>query len=115
VQGTTLPAAARWLGLTTPQRSGGRYTFDAVITGDEGHGLREITIAAGAPATGQSLVSLGLPAGVLVVLLYRQGEIVVPQGGTVFEEGDRVLLLAEDEPFATARGLLVGGGTPDAH
>ncbi|MBA3885131.1 MAG: potassium/proton antiporter [Acidobacteria bacterium] len=115
VQGTTLPAAARWLGLTIAERSGGSYTFDAVITGDEGHGLREITIAAGAPATGKSLVSLGLPAGVLVVLLYRQGEIVVPQGGTVFEEGDRVLLLAEDEAFATARGLLVGSGTPDAH
>jgi potassium/hydrogen antiporter len=109
VQGTTLPAAARWLGLTTVGPAGGRYTFDAVITGDEGHGLREVTIGPGG-AAGKSLVSLGLPAGVLVVLLYRKGQSIVPQGGTVFEAGDRVLLLAEDDAFETSRGLLAGGG-----
>jgi potassium/hydrogen antiporter len=107
VQGTTLPAAARWLGLTTTGPAGGSYSFDAVITGDEGHGLREVTIGARG-AAGMSLVSLGLPAGVLVVLLYRKGQSIVPQGGTVFEAGDRVLLLAEDEAFDTARRLLAG-------
>jgi potassium/hydrogen antiporter len=107
VQGTTLPAAARWLGLTTAGTAAASYSFDAVITGDEGHGLREVTIGAGG-AAGKSLVSLGLPAGVLVVLLYRQGQSIVPQGGTVFEKGDRVLLLAEDQPFELARHLLAG-------
>lgn len=85
-----------------------------MITGDEGHGLREITIPAGAPAVGKSLVSLGLPAGVLIVLLHRQGQSIVPQGGTVFEAGDRVLLLAEDDALVTTRGALVGGGGRDA-
>jgi potassium/hydrogen antiporter len=107
VQGTTLPAAARWLGLTTAGTAAASYSFDAVITGDEGHGLREVTIGAGG-AAGRSLVSLGLPAGVLVVLLYRRGQSIVPQGGTVFEKGDRVLLLAEDQPFELARHLLAG-------
>lgn len=108
VQGTTLAAAARWLRLTTA-RTAASYTFDAVISGDEGHGLREVTIGADG-AAGKSLVSLGLPAGVLVVLLYRGGHSIVPQGGTVFEAGDRVLMLAEDEAFVTARRLLAGPG-----
>jgi cell volume regulation protein A len=112
-QGTTIPAAARRLGLTTPLPAVDRYTFDAVIAGDEGHGLREVTIVEGAPAVGRSIVSLGFPAGVLLVLLYRDGRVVVPQGGTTFETGDRVLLVAEEEPYETARELLVGSSSQE--
>lgn len=112
-QGTTIPAAATRLALTTKAPPTDSYTFEAVIAGDEGHGLREATIREGAPAVGQSLVSLGLPPGVLVALIYRAGQILVPQGGTVLEAGDRLLLLAEDEPFQTARRLLTGGETEE--
>jgi len=108
VQGTTIPIVARRLGLTTTLSPASSYTFDAVIAGDEGQALREATIADGAPAVGRSIVSLGLPAGVLLVLLYRAGQILVPQGGTVLEAGDRVLLLAEEEPYQTARRILLG-------
>jgi cell volume regulation protein A len=108
VQGTTIPAAAKRLGLATKLRAENSYTFDAVIAGDQGHGLREVTIAEGAPAAGRSIVSLALPTGVLVVLLYRAGQILVPQGGTVLEAGDRVLLLAEEGTYLSARDLLAG-------
>ncbi|HWI16268.1 MAG TPA: potassium/proton antiporter, partial [Vicinamibacterales bacterium] len=110
VQGTTIPAAAKRLGLATKLPAENSYTFDAVIAGDEGHGLRELTIPEGAPAAGRSIVSLGLPAGVLVVLLYRAGQILVPQGGTVLEAGDRVLLLAEEDTYPAARDRLAGSG-----
>jgi potassium/hydrogen antiporter len=110
VQGTTIPAAAKRLGLATTLRAENSYTFDAVIAGGEGHGLREVTITEGAPAVRRSIVSLGLPAGVLVVLLYRAGQILVPQGGTVLEAGDRVLLLAEGDTYPAARHLLAGSG-----
>jgi cell volume regulation protein A len=108
-QGTTIPAAARRLGLAIDTPRANRYSFDAVISGDEGHSLREVAIAEGAPAVGRSIVNLGMPGGVLVVLLYRAGHVVVPQGGTVLEAGDRVLLLAEDGPYQEARALLAGG------
>lgn len=107
-QGTTIPAAARRLGLATPLPAVDRYTFDAVVAGDEGHGLRESTIVEGAPAVGRSIVSLGLPSGALLVLVYRDGQIVVPQGGTTLRAGDRVLFVAEDESYEMVRELLVG-------
>jgi cell volume regulation protein A len=107
-QGTTIPAAARRLGLAIDTPRANRYSFDAVISGDEGYSLREVAITAGAPAVGKSIVNLGMPAGVLVVLLYRDGHVVVPQGGTVLEAGDRVLLLAEDGPYQVARALMTG-------
>jgi hypothetical protein len=60
-----------------------------VIAGDEGHGLREVTIGKGArPSAGASSAS-GFPAGVLLVLLYRDGQVVVPQGGTGDARGRR--------------------------
>lgn len=109
VQGTTIPVAARRLRVATAMTPAHRYTFDAVISGDEGHGLREITIAEAAPAVGRTIVSLGLPPGMLIVLLHRAGQILVPQGGTLLEAGDRVLMLAEEEAYQTAWRLLIGG------
>ena len=108
VQGTTIPSAARALQVTAPAAAGERYSFDALIAGDEGHGLRQMTVRPGAPAVGRSVVELGLPPGVLLVLLYRGGEIVVPQGGTALQAGDRILVLAEDDAYDAARALLEG-------
>lgn len=110
VQGTTIPAAARGLGLAVPVEADETYSFDAVVAGDEGHGLREIRIREDSAAVGRSIVSLRLPAGVLLVLLYRQGRVVVPQGATILEGGDRVLLAADDELYEEARDVLTTGG-----
>jgi cell volume regulation protein A len=108
VQGTTIPAAARRLGVIVRRRPFDAYTFDAVITGDAGHNLREVTLQDEAPAVGKTLVSLGLPPGALVVLLHRAGQHVIPQGGTTLEAGDRLLLLAEGDAYVEARRLLAG-------
>lgn len=107
-QGTTIAAAARRLGLTTPLAAADRYPFDAVIAGDAAYDLRELTIGDGAPAVGRNVISLGLPPGVLIALVYRAGHVMVPQGGTTLEAGDRVLLLAEGEPYRIARDILLG-------
>jgi potassium/hydrogen antiporter len=105
-QGTTIPTVARRLGLTMDVPPAHTYTFDAVIAGDDGHGLREASIVAGSPADGRSIVGLRLPPGVLVVLLYRGGQVMVPQGGTVLQAGDRILLLAEDSAFESVQRIL---------
>jgi cell volume regulation protein A len=108
VQGTTIPAVARRLGLTSVATPTNSYTFDAVIAGDEGHGLREVVVREGAPAVGRTLLSLGLPAGVLVALIYRAGHVLVPQGGTALHAGDRLLLVVEEGQLARAQQILTG-------
>ena len=113
VQGTTIPVVARWLGLAVAPSAVPSYSFEAVLSGASGHNLREVTVPPGAPAVGQQLVNLRLPAGVLVVLIARDGAHLVPQGGTLIEAGDRVLLLAEGEDLRTARQLLTGPGPAD--
>jgi potassium/hydrogen antiporter len=97
VQGTTIPAVARRLGLAEDPPAGGArpVSFDTVITGDEGPRLVEIAVEADAAAIGKQLVDLGLPQGVLVVLVHRGTESFMPQGGTVMAEGDVLLVAAE--------------------
>jgi cell volume regulation protein A len=106
VQGTTIPMVARWLGVVTPDEPVPAYALDAVISGDEGFGLREVEIPAHAAADGRTLVDAGLPAGVLVVLIRRAGRHLVPQGRTVLAAGDRLLILADDAALKAVRETL---------
>jgi Trk K+ transport system NAD-binding subunit len=39
-------------------------------------------------------------------LVWREGRQFVPQGGTILEPGDRLLVLAEDDSYETARRLV---------
>ena len=46
---------------------------------------------------GKQVIDLRLPSAVLLMLIQRQGEIVVPRGGTRLEANDRVLVLTPSE------------------
>jgi cell volume regulation protein A len=99
VQGTTLTPIARRLGLQGEAEDHADFDDDA---------LHELVIAAGSRGDGRAVVDLGLPDGVLLVLLARQGEQIVPQGSTVILGGDRLLFVADDEGVSATRALLSG-------
>ena len=63
-------------------------------------------------AENKRIVDLGLPAGVLVLLVARDGEDVVPNGGTVLRRGDLIQVLA-DRKFA-AHGSQIFKKLPSA-
>ncbi len=46
---------------------------------------------------GQSLRDLAIPKGCLVAMLSREGKSFVPDGSTVLEEGDRLLVIGDKE------------------
>jgi potassium/hydrogen antiporter len=109
LQGTTVPAAARIFGVVSGQMRRPNRAIEAVISGDTAHSLREVVIPSSSPAVGRSIIDLGLPSGVLIVLIHRGDAVQVPQGGTIIEAADEVLLLAEEEvDFRTARLALTG-------
>ena len=49
--------------------------------------------AASAELIGRPLRAIALPEGVLVALVRRRGELMVPRGGTVLEDGDRLTVI----------------------
>ena len=97
IQGTTISTTAKWLKLGGDPPPPREISFDSVITGDDGPQLHEVTVPPASPAAGRALLELGLPAGVLVVLVRRDDRSFMPQGGTVLEVDDDVLIVAEEE------------------
>jgi cell volume regulation protein A len=110
LQGTSLTRVAGWLGLALPIESKPRMPLEFDRTEQ---GLRtsmvELVVSPNSPAAGKPIIHLRLPTGVLVAMVQRNGEYIVPNGGTEFQPGDVVLVLGEKESLGIARRLLTTG------
>jgi cell volume regulation protein A len=97
VQGTSIGWVARWLNLNEPTPTVHPRPLEFVPDVTVDSELVEIPVQAGSPLEGQAIVQAGLPTGALVVLVRRHGDTVIPNGSTVIEAGDRLLILANRE------------------
>ena len=66
--------------------------------------IREIEVS-NPQSAGGTLRDLSLPGDVLVVAVYRQGELIVAHGNTWIEAGDRFTLMGSAEHIETARPI----------
>lgn len=106
IQGTTIPVAARLLGVATPLQSRTPWPLAATEMAGIDADLRELAVAPGSPAVGRALVDLGLPTGTMVVLVENDGVFSVPTGSTVLHAGDRLLVIGPDEGVSALRTLV---------
>ncbi len=92
IQGTTIPLAARILGLdeTEPVKS-------LPLSEHAMEHLTEVKIAPGSTVAGQRIVDLALPEQVLVVFIAREGGHIIPTGATELQVGDSLLLATNQE------------------
>ena len=98
-QGTSVPLAAKWLQVNLPEPSKPLYPLEYTPVEGVKTKLQELPIPAGSCAAGKRIVELNLSPGFLIVLLAREGEFLVPSGGTELAAGDILLVLAEEETF----------------
>lgn len=61
------------------------------------YSIVEETIGRGAETIGTPLKDLGLPENCVIAAIIRQGKVVVPRGVSSFQEGDKVLAVADRE------------------
>jgi len=61
------------------------------------YSIVEETIGRGAETIGIPLKDLGLPEKCVIAAIIRQGKVVVPRGVSSFQEGDKVLAVADRE------------------
>ncbi|MBM4441310.1 MAG: potassium/proton antiporter [Candidatus Rokubacteria bacterium] len=109
LQGTSIPAVARWLGLdVAAERPLVPSDVSAVATA--GALLTEIRVPPGSATAGKRVLDLGLPRGALMVLLKRGDHVIIPDGGTEIEEGDVVVVLADERAHEAIKALVEGGG-----
>ena len=78
--------------------------FDA-LTRDEQRLTLEVPV--GGSLDGRRVMDLGLPPGVLVVLVERGSGELVPRGSTPLERGDRLLIFGRADAVRGARDALV--------
>ncbi|RYY41644.1 MAG: potassium/proton antiporter [Chitinophagaceae bacterium] len=101
LQGTTLSLVARWLGVSVdPNR---RRQDAAFETEDQVHAQQRVLhIIPGAASAGKRIVELDLPSRITVLSIEREGRFVLPNGSTLLAEGDKVQVLAPDQPSLEA-------------
>lgn len=95
VQGPTIVPLARLLRVNTPPLQKPKtdpYDIPALSLRDK---LIELTVPPSCKAENVQVVDLGLPPGVLIVLLERAGETFVPNGSTILTAGDKLLLVVD--------------------
>lgn len=112
VQGTTIPVVARVLRVSAPPAPATAHLAGLIPNGATTEELVEMTLPGTARSAGRQIVDLGLPSGVLIVLLNRDGDAIVPQGGTVLEPADHLLVLVDRERAEDVRDIL--GAEPTA-
>jgi len=103
VQGTTIPTVARWLRVTGPLPAAPAYPIESVAHADASAALHEINVPVASRIAGRRVFELGLPPDVLIVLIDRDGDVIVPRGETTVQPGDRLMVLADLEDLAVVR------------
>jgi cell volume regulation protein A len=92
IQGTTVPLAARWLGV-----EGTAFEGEPAWAGEPVHrDLAEFRVPETSPLVGRRVSQAGLPGGADAVLLRRYDAYVVVRGSTRLRRDDVILLLADD-------------------
>ncbi|MCG3178296.1 MAG: K(+)/H(+) antiporter NhaP [Phycisphaerae bacterium] len=113
LQGKSLPIVARWLKLDMPLSRRARPPLELDQTdGALKAALTDVLVSHGSAAAGKRLIDLGLPRGVLVALVHRNGDYFIPTGSTVLLEDDSIMVLAEPEALTEVQRLAAGPADP---
>ncbi len=98
VQGTSLPAVARWLGLAeAPPKYKEFEVFDVEFAEEIKSAMTEILITEETLNYGKNLIEMPLPDKTLVVMVKRGEQYFVPTGQTDLHAGDKLLVISDDE------------------
>ncbi|MBQ8703737.1 MAG: potassium/proton antiporter [Bacteroidales bacterium] len=100
VQGTTLPLMAKWLGVSEPPEENPRTAsseFDIDFPEEIKSVSTEVEITASMLEHGVHLMDLRLPSQTLAIMVKRGESYFVPTGKTVLQEGDRLMVLSDNQ------------------
>ena len=106
LQGTSIPLVARWLKVDEPLQR--RLDASSVWDAPSGlkSGLAEVTIPESSVAVGKRLLDLGLPKRTFVILVGRNGQCCVPDGSTVLDANDSLLVFTDQASSFRLRAML---------
>jgi potassium/hydrogen antiporter len=107
VQGSTVPLAARKLGVRMRTREPEPWRLSIDLAKEPGD-LHRHLVRAGSYAAGRSIKELPLGEYGWIVTIVRDGEAVRPGGSSVLQPGDEVIVAAESRDARGVRRLFEG-------
>src|SRR5690625_5542579 len=72
-----------------------QYPIELELSVDTRAALKEVEITAGDHSVGKQAFNLGLPEKVLITIIKRDDQFIVPRGTTRIRENDRLLILSD--------------------
>jgi cell volume regulation protein A len=96
LQGTTLRHAAKWLHVSVPEKAKQKTPPDIELSDTMKSELTEIEIDDRSPTVGKRILELGFPRAALIALIKRRGVFITPNGSTVIEPNDKLVIIAEN-------------------
>ena len=96
LQGTTVIAAARRLGLVDTEAAE-EHDFGVELSDEHPTSLQTLDVDSAMLAEGDTLGSVTLPTGSLVMMIYRDGKHIVPNGRMKLQKGDKLLMIKAHE------------------
>ncbi|MBC8161914.1 MAG: potassium/proton antiporter [Roseiflexaceae bacterium] len=94
-QGTTIRRVADLLKLNTGSPQQNHHSLEFIPAVSDQSRVCDLVVPVGTPAAGMTIRDLGLPRNVLVILIERNGDQIVPSGATVIHEDDHLRVLAD--------------------
>jgi cell volume regulation protein A len=95
-QGTTLSLVAKWLHVAIPEKAKQKTPPDIELADTIKSELTEIELDEQCPAVGKQIVELGFPRTAIIAVIKRKGKYITPNGSTVLEPNDKLVILAEN-------------------
>ncbi len=95
LQGSTLPFAARKLGLVINSEAASSKTLEIVKIAKSKRELIEIVLATPSNAIDKTVSELSLPEDTVVAMIARKDKTLIPKGKTRFKEGDNVFVITK--------------------
>lgn len=115
LQGKSLMLVARWLGVDEPLRARPRSPLAFERGKDCQNDMREVELSAESVLVGQTVARIRLPGDVLILLIRRGNEFVIPRGPTMLQAFDTLMLFGRPDALSQAREhLLTPHPAPDA-
>lgn len=97
LQGTSLGIVAKWLHVALPQKVRRQSAVEAFLTDSGKSSMVEIYVPDGSHPVKKKVVDLLFPKSSIIALIRRDGVFITPNGNTVIEANDTMIVLSNNE------------------
>ena len=110
IQGTSLPMVARWLHLLVPDKTRKKSLLDKELASKIKSLVVEFEVLPGFFCIGKSIIEIGVPRNVMIVMVNRNDELVSPEKILMIEPYDKLMIMAENKDLLEEiyRNLSIG-------